>query len=175
MRRGSRVRVRSTKWDGSPHREFAAVELGTDACGTWLWLPEGNPIRTPELSFPAVGGLWLFPTDTWWSAWFVPQLAAAGRPEQVYVDIATPVRRTADLIEFVDLDLDVERLGDGAVCVLDEDEFALNRKRLRYPAELADRAIRTSREVAFAIDYAAPPFGGEHLPWLVAARGFSAG
>lgn len=160
------IRVRSTKWDGSLHRDSTAIELGADPLGTWLWLPERTPIRTSELTFLAAAGLRLFPPDAWWSAWFAPELAAEARPRQVYVDITTPARRAGDLIEFVDLDLDVERIGDGAVCVLDEDEFARHCELYGYPPEVADRAVRTCREMAVAVRRSDPPFGGEHLRWL---------
>lgn len=160
------VRVHSTKWDGSTHKDMTVVELGADPCGTWLWVPDGTPTRTPELTFLTSAGLRLFPVDAWWSAWFVSGLADDARPAQVYVDITTPALRTGDLIEFVDLDLDVERFGDGPVCVLDEDEFALHREHYSYPPELVDQAVRACHEVTAAVRRGEPPFGGEHLQWL---------
>ncbi|MBA3250729.1 MAG: DUF402 domain-containing protein [Geodermatophilaceae bacterium] len=163
------IRVRSTKWDGALHKDFTALELGTDRHGRWLWLPEGSPVRTPVVTFPAGAGLRLVPEHTWWTAWFIPGRVECGRQGQLYVDVCTPAECTGDLIEFVDLDLDVERLGEGQVCVLDEDEFEANRHRYDYPAELVDRALRTCGEVLAAVRGAEPPFGGEHLRWLAVA------
>ncbi len=103
--------------------ERSAAALGADALGTWLWMPGGTVVETPSGSFQATPGLRLFPLGAMWSAYFVPAFPFGRRPKHLYVDITTPATRRGSLIEFLDLDLDVEQLDDGQVRVLDQDEF----------------------------------------------------
>jgi len=102
----------------------------------------------------------------------VPRHETLGRPKQLYVDIATPAVRTHDLIEFTDLDLDVEQLDDGEVTVLDRDEFAAHQVMYGYPPDLVERAESTCLEVAAAITARVDPFDGVSLTWLTRARPF---
>lgn len=165
-----RVSVVSRKWDGSLHRDSAALELGTDQHGSWLWMPEGSLVRAATSTFRAVSGLRLIPVDRWWSAYFVPRHVNPARPKQLYVDIATPATRSEDLIEFIDLDLDVEQLEDGPARILDQDEFAAHQADYGYPPELVERAQATCAEIVAAVNARAEPFGTAHLAWLARAH-----
>ena len=80
----------------------------------------------------------LVPAREWWVASFNGRRGDAD--VDVYVDVTTAPVRSAGVVEAVDLDLDVVRLRDGSVRVLDEDEFADHQVRYRYPAEVIDRA-----------------------------------
>lgn len=161
-----RVRITSRKWDGSPHRDNHAIELGTDMHGRWLWMPEDERVITAAGSYRAVAGLRLFPPgETWWSAFFVPRHQRTGRAQQEYVDIATPAVLRADLIEFVDLDLDVERLDDGPVKVLDRDEFEERRVSMSYPSDVVERALRSAAAVRDLMAHRQPPFDGWWRRW----------
>lgn len=161
-----RVRITSRKWDGTPHRDNLATELGTDEHGRWLWMATGERVVTGSGSYQAVAGLRLFPPDdVWWSAFFVPRHAPTGRAQQEYVDITTPATLGTGLIEFVDLDLDVERLDDGPVRVLDRDEFDERRVTLRYPAAVADEALRTAALVEELMTRRQGPFDGAWRRW----------
>ena len=142
------------------------MELGSDESGTWLWMPDQTVVQTASGSFTATPGLRLFPLREMWSAYFVPAVSAIGRPEQVYVDITTVATRHGDLIEFVDLDLDVEQLDGGDVRVLDRDEFDQNAARWQYPTELMTAAEAACEWVAAAISGGWPPFGGSYEYWL---------
>jgi hypothetical protein len=70
------------------------------------------------------------------------------------------------LYEAIDIDLDVVRLVDGTIMVLDEDEFDDHRVSLNYPDWLVDQARATTASVAVAIEAGTPPFDGSHLPWF---------
>ena len=86
---------------------------------------------------------------------------------EIYVDITTvPTRPAPDRYEAVDVDLDVVRLVDGTVMVLDEDEFDEHRVALDYPDWLVDQARATTAAVAVAIELGTAPFNGAHLPWF---------
>ncbi|MDT0275258.1 DUF402 domain-containing protein [Blastococcus goldschmidtiae] len=159
------VVVASRKWNGDLHRRTVSLELGTDAFGTWLWMPGGTVVETASGSYQALPGLRLIPLGEMWSVYFVPALPSRRRPKQLYVDITTPATRRGDLIEYIDLDLDVEQLGDGQVRILDEDEFAAHRRSWAYPQELIDAAETTCHRIVRAVIDREPPFDGSHLAW----------
>ncbi|WP_353648157.1 DUF402 domain-containing protein [Nakamurella sp. A5-74] len=165
-----RVRIRSRKWDGSPHRDNLATELGNDEHGRWLWMQDGEPVLSGDELWCASGGLRLFPPDdAWWSAFFVPRRTPTSRPQQEYVDITTPAAHGPHLIEFVDLDLDVERLDDREVQVLDRDEFDERRVHLGYPEPVVEQALRTAAAIEAMMNGRQGPFDGVWRRWHEAA------
>lgn len=159
------VSVVSRKWNGDFHRRTPGVELGTDAAGTWLWMPERTVAETPSGTYNAIPGLRLLPIGRMWSAYFVPSDPLRRRPRQLYVDITTPTTRAGDVIEFIDLDLDVEQFDDGEVRVLDRDEFEEHAREWAYPAALVDAAEEACRSVVTAATRATPPFDGSYVAW----------
>lgn len=159
------VVVASRKWNGDFHRRTVMAELGTDALGTWLWIPYGTVVETPSGSFRATPGLRLVPLGAMWSAYFVSAFPPRRRPKPLYVDITTPATRRGDLIEFIDLDLDVEQLDDGQVRVLDQDEFTTHSRTWAYPLELVHAAEATCQMIVSAINSGEPPFDGSEISW----------
>ena len=159
------VVVASRKWNGNFHRRTVMAELGTDALGTWLWMCDGTVVETPSGSFQATPGLRLVPLGAMWSAYFVPAFPRRRRPKQLYVDITTPTTRRGNLIEFIDLDLDVEQLDDGPVRVLDEDEFTTHSRTWAYPLELVHAAEATCQMIVSVINSGEPPFDGSEIHW----------
>jgi len=101
-----------------------------------------------------------------WSVYFTPAHSQLGRPKQLYVDITTPATRVGDVIEFIDLDLDVEQLDEGEVRILDRDEFLHHAEQQQYPPDLIRVANDTCDRVAAAVRRRDPPFDGSHLAWL---------
>lgn len=70
----------------------------------------------------------------------------------------------------MDLDLDVAQELDGRVEVLDEDEFALHRHALSYPAVLIAHARQaTDLAVRLVVD-GVEPFGTSAETWLSKAE-----
>lgn len=167
----SQVRVVSTKWNGGAHRDSEALELGEDRYGRWLWMPDGTPVTTAGEGYLARPGLSLFPAGAWWSAYFVPPHPEWGGLEQWYVDIATPAVQSARRISFIDLDLDVERLGAGDVRLLDEEEFETNRVTFGYPPEVVLRARCVAREMVAWMSSGTEPFGTASQQWFKRATG----
>ena len=113
----------------------------------------------------ATPGLRLVPLGAMWSAYFVPALPRRRRPKQLYVDITTPATRRGNLIEFIDLDLDVEQLDDGQVRVLDQDEFTTHSRTWAYPHELVRAAEATCQRIVSAVNNGEPPFDGSEISW----------
>lgn len=159
------VTVLSTKWNGDFHRRTPSLELGSDEFGTWLWMPPDTVAETPSGTYDAIPGLRLIPINQMWSAYFVPSSPPGRKPASVYIDITTPNRRTGDMFEFIDLDLDIEQTGAGPVNELDRDEFMNHAQAWSYPPELVTAAEETCASLADALSDNLPPFNGSYLTW----------
>lgn len=169
-----RVRITSRKWDASAHRDSGAFDLGCDEFGRWLWQPEGEMVTTPDDSWASEAGLRLFPGGgAHWSAFIRVGDSLAAEDRHLYVDITTPATSAADLIEFVDLDLDVQRVGTGPVEVLDRDEFEVHRRSMSYPDELVTGALRSAEELARWLRAEREPFDQVWRHWAAVARSSS--
>ncbi|MEQ7009309.1 DUF402 domain-containing protein [Actinopolymorpha sp. B17G11] len=155
----------STKWNGDFHRRTPSLELGSDATGTWLWIPQGTVAETPSGPYNALPGLRLIPVGQMWSAYFVPSSPVGRRPASVYVDISTPIRRNGELFEFVDLDLDLEQVETGPVKVLDREEFLERSQAWSYPTKLVTAAEETCASVEAALSDGSSPFDGTYVSW----------
>jgi hypothetical protein len=149
--------MRFTKWGGHRHWRYALEPLAEDAYGWWLGGRAGITLRR-GLEDPVLQPhdfVVLVPSHGSWIAnWNAPGVSMA-----VYVDVTTDVRREADVIHAVDLDLDVVRLSDGRVLVLDEDEFAEHQVRYGYPPDVVTRARATADDLVAALTAGVEPFG----------------
>ncbi|WP_433302635.1 DUF402 domain-containing protein [Actinoplanes sp. CA-030573] len=163
--------LRYTKWGGKKHWTFAAEPLGSDRFGWWYGCRAGIAMHRghEEPIFPEYEFIVLCPAEgSWVASWNGP----AHREVEVYVDVTTVPARTADgSIEAVDLDLDVVRLRDGTVELLDEDEFEDHQRRYGYPAELIAQARATADELVAMISARQEPFGAVGDAWLARFRG----
>ena len=72
----------------------------------------------------------------------------------------------ADVVSAVDLDLDVVRLRDGTVRVLDEDEFAEHQVRYSYPADMVEQARATTDDLVVRLSAGTEPFAAIGAAWL---------
>jgi protein associated with RNAse G/E len=157
------------KWGGIPHYRGPVRELGADEHGTWLWGPAGRTIfrGTEALFVTEHDALFVVPPGEWWAAsWWL------GHEElDLYVNINTPAVRAANSISTVDLDLDVIRFRDGAVEIVDRDEFAVHRVQYGYPDDVVEATERVASALADLVTRNAPPFDGvAAAAWLNAAR-----
>ena len=159
------VEIRFTKWGGKRHWEFSLEPLGSDEHGWWLGGRTGMTLRR-GLEAPIVQAhdfVTLIPDGQWWAASFN---GAGTTSVEVYVDVTTvPVRR-GSVVEMVDLDLDVVRLRDGTVEVLDEDEFAEHQVLYGYPPEVIAQAQASCDDLVTRIKQ--EPFTGTAAAWLSA-------
>lgn len=157
------VEIRFTKWGGKRHWEFTLTPLGEDEHGWWLGGRTGMTLRR-GLEEPVVQQhdfVTLIPVGEWWAASF----NAPGTTDiEVYVDVTTAPVRHATAVEMVDLDLDVVRLRDGTVEVLDEDEFAEHQVLYGYPADVIARARASCDDLVTRIRQ--EPFTGTAASWL---------
>lgn len=150
------VEVRFTKWGGKRHWHYHLESLGTDQYGWWLGGHPGIPIQrgNEEPMVQPHDFVVLVPTEGNWIAnW------NAATDTAIYVDVTTAPVRLPGAVEAVDLDLDVVRLRDGTVQVLDEDEFAEHQRLYGYPAEVIAEAESTTADLVARITAATEPFG----------------
>jgi uncharacterized protein len=105
----------------------------------------------------------LVPADGWWIAnWNGP-----GETDiSVYVDVTSKPSVQPDVVSAIDLDLDVVRLRDGTIRVLDEDEFAEHQVRYSYPAEVIEQARATTDDLVAWLTAGTEPFAAVGSAWL---------
>lgn len=131
----------------------------------WVGSPAGATLQRghePEIVHPRAIVALL--TD---EAWFTPIFSPDDPRWPVYVDIITPpVWMGGSRVEMIDLDLDVVATHDGAVEVLDRDEFDDHRVRYGYPDELVAGAETATAFVVEALEARRAPFDGAHLRWF---------
>jgi hypothetical protein len=157
--------MRFTKWGGKKHWQYELDPIGTDRYGWWLGGRAGILLRR-GLEEPIVQPhdfVVLVPDAGCWIA----NWNGSGETDvAVYVDVTTEPIRHADAIHAVDLDLDVVRLHDGTVRVLDEDEFAEHQVLYDYPAEVITHARATTDDLVARITAAQEPFATVGDTWL---------
>lgn len=144
---GSQALLRATKYDGSAHwiQPFRVVSDDGNLLVTAY--RARTPIFTSRGEFRS-------PYDStayfWRDRWFnVFRLARPGCELALwYCNVTTPPTFEEGQISYVDLDLDVAVRPNGAIELLDEDEFQAHRQKYAYPAELVAEARHAAAEVA---------------------------
>ncbi len=159
------ITVEFRKWPAGAHYAFSARLLGKDAHGTWLFGAAGTPwTRGPTHRGRFRSAFVLLIPNGWWAAlWHAPP-----DPIDLYVDVNTPAQWTHGRAVLIDLDLDIVRMRNGSVLLLDEEEFEANRIALSYPDELTERARRAAGTVLESVRAREGPFGAAAEPWLLA-------
>jgi len=160
---GRATAIHISKYDGSYHRRWPARFVLRKGPLYLLTFAAYDPItRTPDPAddpspVPARfgGNIYLF-EDRWYN---VSRCPRDGRT-WYYVNIATPCVFDGETFACTDLDLDVSWYTDEAPRVLDEDEFLDHSERMRYPAEVIERARAAVDDVLGLIEQRAFPFDG---------------
>lgn len=158
--------VQFLKYPDRPHWRHDLVLLGEDGHGVWLGAPAGTIVQKGD--DPPIAWAHPFVQLVPRSGWFAMIRNVAPVRYELYVDVTAGARISPGRAEMVDLDLDVVRTVDGAVELLDEDEFVEHRRSLGYPAWMADRARATAAEIALAVEARREPFGAASDPWVAA-------
>jgi protein associated with RNAse G/E len=140
---GSRILLRATKYDGSAHWIQPFTVVSDDGTLLVARYRARTPIFTSRGEFRS-------PYDSrvyfWRDRWYnVFRLSRPGCEVALwYCNVTTPPVFDGSHLSYVDLDLDVVRRADGAVELLDEDEFETHRLRYSYPAELTEHATEAA-------------------------------
>ena len=167
------VKVRFSKWDGTPHWAFDMERLGEDDHGLWLRAAAGTELRRgsePAISAP-YGFVKLIAPGRWWTAIWNEGPWGDGRSIRTYGDVITPAAWDGDTVRMVDLDLDVVYRSDGTVEIDDEDEFDEHRITMAYPDRIVDKARTEAARLAIAVQSGVEPFGTVGDRWLEVGRG----
>lgn len=165
--RDRRVRIASTKYDGSFHYEYDAYLIDVVGPAIRVWVDTGTYWRGYRgEGLTRHGETAIFFTDRWYNIRHMhpPDATMRGVRTLTYVNLALPARFDGDTLRWVDLDVDVIREADRVV-IDDEDEFTEHIDSFGYPAELVAQVRQTTSEVtellyrgAFPLDRAA------HIP-----------
>jgi hypothetical protein len=159
-----------TKWGGKRHWRFVAEELGSDRFGWWFGSRAGTAMRR-GLEEPVIVGhdfVILVPAvGRWIASWNGP----AETNVAIYIDVTDEPVRHPGRVEAVDLDLDVVRLRDGSVRLLDEDEFEEHQVIYGYPPDEIAQARATADELLDMVAARREPFDRVGEAWLAAFSG----
>ncbi len=166
------VKVRFSKWGGTPHWAFDMERLGEDKHGVWLWAPAGTVLRRgfDKTIHVQQGFVKVITHDRWWTAVWNVGPGVGDRLIEVYVDVITPAVWDGATVRMVDLDLDVIRRHDGSVEIDDEDEFEEHRVVFGYPDHVVDKARTETARLAIAVERREEPFGLVGERWLEVGR-----
>ncbi len=160
------VTVQFFKYSGALHWRHDMTRLGEDEHGIWLGSQAGSTVQRghePAKVWP-VPFVQLIAPGQWWTLIYN---GAAASDFRIYVDLTTqPCWIGESRVEMIDLDLDVVLDLEGAVKVLDEDEFDEHRSLFQYPESLVNRVRNTAAEVALNLERRWEPFGDAGAPWL---------
>lgn len=157
------VTIEFTKYDGRAHWHFPVRPLGADEHGKWYGAYHGVELQRGQE--PPVS----------WGCDFVVLVPAAGEwigcfnsagKFAIYIDVTGPISISDGRVTAVDLDLDVVRLPDGGVELLDEDEFIEHQVRFGYPSEVVERAEATANWLLHAVRSRQEPFDTVGPSWL---------
>ncbi|MFC4598517.1 DUF402 domain-containing protein [Cohnella hongkongensis] len=163
-RQYKRCVIKSFKHNGSLHRVWlenwqvppAQLQSGLDPLKAWIVINEHTTVqeangrewssRVPAVSF--------FLPDRWFNV--VALLEEEGI--RYYCNLASPPYRYADVLTYIDYDLDVVVLPDGTTAELDRDEYEANKEALRYGEAVEKRVEAELRALRKAIADKAFPF-----------------
>ncbi|HVX44391.1 MAG TPA: DUF402 domain-containing protein [Mycobacteriales bacterium] len=109
------------------------------------------------------------PADNWWTAWWWIGWQDDPDRQWIAVDICTPPILDSAGWRYDDLEIDLARLPDGSVLVLDEDEFDDARRAVPYPPEITIAALRARDEVRQMLQVGVEPFRSHRWNQLEAA------
>jgi uncharacterized protein len=158
------IQVHSTKYDQSLHYHYQMFVVRVEPDLIMTYVPPGVAVQSYRGEMITQRHtLALFWANrpynlhiNWRADWM---------PQSHYVNVATPATWEADVIRFVDLDLDVIWRTDGSLILDDEDEFLLHRERFRYSDQLVAEAWRSRDEVCRLIEQRVYPFDGSLYTW----------
>lgn len=82
-----------------------------------------------------------------------------------YVNLALPHQWDGELCVYIDLELDVAMFPDGAIKILDEDEYEESKIKYNYTQEMMAQIEQSTIEVVQMMERRAFPFDGSLINW----------
>ncbi len=162
-----KINILSGKYDGSLRDGYESFLYSeTDECFVMLTPPGTKYLDYRHGSwFTAVDGIIeIYFKKKFYNVWHICE--SGGGKSVIYINIALPAELCGDTLEWIDLDLDYRLDDDGAISILDRDEFAQNSKKMSYPAELIDSARAACDEVERGLAAGDYPFNNREHKFL---------
>ena len=153
------IAITARKYDGTAHLTWPARLVFADDDLILTYTPPGALLvhHTKGLRVPQDHAcLGAFPRARWWNAML--DFAPDGAPLGVYCNVALPPTLAGGRLDWVDLDLDVVRAGDGPAALVNEDEFVAHATRYAYPAALVTGARKAAGELLALAARGVAPF-----------------
>ena len=157
---GTKIEVRTFKYDGKEHRRWRAELLRQEESLILLDAKFEEKIEHPLLGLIESGTLsleyyWL---DRWYNIFRF--LEPSGELRSFYCNVSVPPVFDGQNLSYIDLDMDVLVSPDLSYRILDEDEFAENALRFNYPQEVLRKAQEGLEELVSLIEAKGFPFQG---------------
>jgi len=150
--------VHSCKYDGYVHRRWQGRLVQKEKSLLVL-----NAVFEKEINHSLLGTISpgtfsteYFWTDRWYSIFRFCE--PGGKLRNYYCNINTPPRLQHGRLSFIDLDLDILVAPDLRYQILDEDEFAINISRYKYPQDVQGHALQAVEELILMIEHRQFPF-----------------
>jgi protein associated with RNAse G/E len=146
-----KIRIISRKYDGRLRDAYYAP-VGTLSYD-----------RRKQAWAPAPDGLLeIYFKTRWYNVWHICEQTS--NINQMYINLAMPVVRTAERIEWVDLDLDYRVHLGGRLERLDEEEYRAHIASMGYPAAMQAQVQTACAEIELLYHQRAEPFNhAEHV------------
>ncbi len=145
-----------------PVLEWEDRVLGSDQFGTWLFCAEGDVHHSADGGQKVLpsDGVQLLPEAGWWVAfWWCAE-------SWIGVDICTPPVLDGSGWSYIDLELDLARLADGSVLLVDEDEFEQTVIACRLPGDVVTAARMTAKDLQARLTTPSEPVVAAGWDWL---------
>lgn len=153
------IKVISQKYDGSLRDEGASYLYHADETTIITVTRPGTPYfhhKKGAWFTTEDGSIDLYFTHRWYNVWHICEQHSG--INRIYANITLPATLHADVLTWVDLDLDLRVHLDGSLEVLDEDEFVENSARFAYPPAVIAQARAAVAELALCYQEARFPF-----------------
>jgi protein associated with RNAse G/E len=171
---GRRIRVLSTKYDGSLHNDYEALLIDEESSTSpddeclRLYVAQGTPLHSYRGDGPiGVGFTALFwpGADRWFNVYH-NHWPTQRHAIETYVNVSLPAEFDGETIRWVDMDLDVVVRTGHRIELWDEDEFAEHLEQFRYPDNVVARARAAAGELMRAAAAGEPPFDRASHIWV---------
>ena len=154
-----KIRITSRKYDGRLRDEYEALLCTEDAERLVVYAPVGTLSydRRAQIWIPAPDGLLeIYFKRRWYNVWHVCEQRS--NSNQIYCNLAMPAVRTAEGIEWIDLDLDYRVHMDGRIERLDEEEYQAHIVSMGYSADVQTHVQAACAEIEALYQQRADPF-----------------
>ncbi len=154
-----KICITSRKYDGKLRDEYEAFLYAEDHERLVVYAPVGTMSfnRRTQAWVPAPDGLLeIYFKARWYNVWHICEQRS--NINQMYCNLSMPAVRTAEGIEWVDLDLDYRIHLDGRLEQLDAEEYRAHIASMDYPAEVQMQVQAACAEIECLYQQRADPF-----------------